>query len=92
MRPTLSNRELLLSLNWAFRHIHIALDTLVLYGVLGVTSTEVDERGTRQVKVASAPTGATGGSLDQTPERGDLDQEKLVRAKGYDSLESRTAK
>ncbi|CAN0325915.1 unnamed protein product, partial [Ectocarpus sp. 13 AM-2016] len=37
-------RSLLIVLTWTFRHIHIALDTIVLYGVLGVpAATGYDE-------------------------------------------------
>lgn len=36
-------RGVLISVSWGMRHMHIALDTLVLYGVLGGSS-----RGTRK--------------------------------------------
>ncbi|CAN0277777.1 unnamed protein product [Ectocarpus sp. 6 AP-2014] len=32
-------------ISWIARHIHIALDTIVLYGVLGAPARQVDERG-----------------------------------------------
>lgn len=38
------HRQLLLVITWAFRYVRVALDTIVLYGVLGTRS--IDERAT----------------------------------------------
>ncbi|CAN0451702.1 unnamed protein product [Ectocarpus sp. 12 AP-2014] len=42
--PFLLSRSFLIVIAWAARHIHIALDTIVLYGVLGAPAREMDER------------------------------------------------
>ncbi|CAM9815907.1 unnamed protein product [Ectocarpus sp. 8 AP-2014] len=52
-------RVILVVTSWAFRHIHIALDTIVLYGVLGAPARQMDERGG---SICSDPTVADSGS------------------------------
>lgn len=37
-------RHTLNATSWSLRHLHIALDTLVLYSVLGVSARDMDER------------------------------------------------
>ncbi|CAN0277721.1 unnamed protein product [Ectocarpus sp. 6 AP-2014] len=52
-------RVILIVISWSFRHIHIALDTIVLYGVLGAPARQMDERGGL---ISSDPAVADSGS------------------------------
>lgn len=63
-------RKLLLVVTSSARHLHIALDTVVLYDVLGGPSGSMDERvpGRSSDEVATA---ASNASLRQTPEEND---------------------
>ncbi|CAN0277948.1 unnamed protein product [Ectocarpus sp. 6 AP-2014] len=38
-------KPFLFVLSWTARHVHIALDTIVLYGVLGAPARQMDENG-----------------------------------------------
>ncbi|CAM9473121.1 unnamed protein product, partial [Sphacelaria rigidula] len=62
--------KLLLVVTSSARHLHIALDTVVLYDVLGGPSGSMDERvpGRSSDEVATA---ASNASLRQTPEEND---------------------
>lgn len=51
------DRHMLLAVSWSLRHLHIALDTLGLYGVLGVSWRDLDEH-------------AGGGSSREVPTSG----------------------
>ncbi|CAM9206947.1 unnamed protein product [Ectocarpus sp. 4 AP-2014] len=51
-------KSLLIVLTWTFRHIHIALDTIVLYGVLGAPAATGHDEGAdaqRRCSAAAAP-------------------------------------
>eukprot|EP00752_Nemacystus_decipiens_P005588 g5057.t1 len=54
--------ELMVVITWAFRYIHVALDTIVLYGVLGARG--LDERaGSPSSSGAAAVNSASGSAL-----------------------------
>lgn len=49
-------------LTWTFRYMHIALDTFVLYGVLGVTT--IDE-GSDLTSSGRGPSGSAGARISK---------------------------
>ncbi|CAN0194386.1 unnamed protein product [Ectocarpus sp. 12 AP-2014] len=58
-------KSLLIVLTWTFRHIHIALDTIVLYGVIGVPAATGHDEGPdaqRRCSAAAAPGSNPRGS------------------------------
>ncbi|CAM9489125.1 unnamed protein product [Ectocarpus sp. 12 AP-2014] len=55
-------KSLLIVLTWTFRHIHIALDTIVLYGVLGVPAATGHDEGPDAQRRSPAAAAAPGSS------------------------------
>ncbi|CAN0278088.1 unnamed protein product [Ectocarpus sp. 6 AP-2014] len=55
-------KSLLIVLTWTFRHIHIALDTIVLYGVLGAPAATGHDEGPDAQRRCSAAAAAPGSN------------------------------
>ncbi|CAB1101839.1 unnamed protein product [Ectocarpus sp. CCAP 1310/34] len=55
-------KSLLIVLTWTFRHIHIALDTIVLYGVLGLPAATGHDEGPDAQRRSPAAAAAPGSN------------------------------
>ncbi|CAN0304949.1 unnamed protein product [Ectocarpus sp. 6 AP-2014] len=67
-----SEKPFLFVLSWTARHVHIALDTIVLYGILGAPARQMDENGGSSSSIAS--------SLERDPETRKLPSSAVGRS------------
>lgn len=69
-----------ISVSWAMRHVHIALDTLVLYGALGVSA---PESATSSEATSSGETASVNVNVNVTKRPGVLRKD---RAPSWDNI------